>query len=90
MASAGVRGWPGVLGVSLVTSGTRDVGVSEGAGTERELMAGGTLSVSDRRLGLERFMLRMGGKAEGDVVVLLLNGEVAEGGESFMLMVAKS
>lgn len=64
MANAGVRGVSGVMGVFLVASDTRDVGVSD-AGTGGGLWLLGMLSVSDNRLGLPRFMLRTGGKVDG-------------------------
>lgn len=61
MANDGVRGVSGVMGVFLVASDTRDVGVSDAD-------AGGgllVLSESDNRFGLDRFMLRTVGKVDG-------------------------
>lgn len=90
MASAGVRGGPGVRGVSLVASETKEVGVSGAAwaGTGGTI-CDGILRVSDNRFGFARFILSTGSNLVGEVNTPLLSGEL-EGGESFMVMVEKS
>lgn len=92
MARAGVRGGPGVIGVSRVAPEAIDVGVSEAAGTGRVEVT--TSSVRDKRLGLGRFIVNTGGKVDGDVVTplptLMLNGDAVEGGESFIVIVENS
>lgn len=86
MARAGVRGGPGVIGVSRVTLDAIVVGVSDAVGTGNAEAT--TSRVRDSRLGLDRFMLNTGGKVGGDELTPLpANGDAVEGGESSMLMV---
>lgn len=85
MAKAGVRGGPGVIGVSRVIPDAIVLGVSDAAGTGSVDVT--TSSERDKRLGLGRFMVKTGGSVVGDELTPLPpNGDAAEGGESFIVM----
>jgi hypothetical protein len=83
MASAGVFGGPAVRGVSRVTSDTRELVDSTVSDTGAAL-AEGSVSESESRLGLDRFIDMTGGSVEGNVEVVMkgvadkLDGKVDE------------
>lgn len=83
MASAGVFGGPAVRGVLRVTSDTSELVDSTVSDTGAAL-AGGRVSESESRLGLDRFIDMTDGSVEGNVEVVMkgvadiLDGKVDE------------
>jgi hypothetical protein len=87
MASAGVLGGPGVRGVSRVTSETRDP--VESTWPEGMVLELGRVSESERRLGLDRFMVMTDGRVDGDVEMVDIDGVVdAPSGEAVFMVIA--
>jgi len=90
MASAGVLGGPGVRGVSRVTSETRDP--VESTWPEGMVLELGRVSESERRLGLDLFIVMTDGRVDGDVEIVAIDEvvEVVDGpsGEAVFMVIA--